>query len=112
MKVHSCVFYTVDIDSVKKFYHDLLGFVVERQNPEYISFIFENNVRIGIKKGVKDREIGGHGTVFILVDDIENLYNKLKSMDIRFYKELTVQPWATSFSILDPDGNKVEFVDR
>lgn len=112
MKLHSCVFYSSDINKVKNFYVNLLGFDIERQNSEYISFIFENNVRIGIKKGVKERKIGGHGTVFILVDDIENLYNKLKSMDIQFYKELTVQPWATSFSILDPDGNKVEFVDR
>lgn len=56
--------------------------------------------------------MGGHGTVFIQVDKIEKFYQDIKTKEVDFYKDLTVQPWATSFSILDPDGNKIEFVDR
>lgn len=53
MFIHSCVFYTSDISRVKKFYTELLNLTVERENDEYISFIFSNGVRLGIKKVLK-----------------------------------------------------------
>ncbi len=113
MIVHSCVFYTADISRVKEFYTKVMNLKIERENEDYISFLLDNDVRIGIKKGgTKEREIGGHGTVFIKVDKIDEFYRDMKSKEVGFYKDLTVQPWATSFSILDPDGNKIEFVDK
>ena len=36
----------------------------------------------------------------------------LKKKDVEFYKELTEESWGIEFAILDPDKNKVEFIQR
>jgi len=109
----SAVFYSNDLNKVIPFYVDLLGFKVECQQGEnYVSFIFPNGARLGIKKKVEEREIPGAQTVFIGVDDIDTLYRELKKTDVEFIKELTDQDWGKNFSIIDPDKNKVQFVQR
>lgn len=109
----SAVFYSNDLVKVIPFYTDLLGFKVEYQQGEnYVSFIFPNGARLGIKKKVEEREIPGAQTVFISVDDIDTLYKELKGKEVGFIKELVDQDWGKNFSILDPDKNKVQFVQR
>ncbi|KXK08644.1 MAG: Glyoxalase-like domain protein [Microgenomates bacterium OLB22] len=111
MELHSAVFYTRDIDSVEKFYHHTLGLEIEyRQQDAFISFIFSNNVRLGIKMAVEEREIPGAQTIFVKVDDIDRWYEKAEQLKLRIRKKLVVESWGTNFSILDPDGNKVQFV--
>jgi predicted enzyme related to lactoylglutathione lyase len=109
----SAVFYSNDLNKIIPFYTDLLGFKVEYQQGEnYVSFIFENGARLGIKKKVEEREIPGAQTVFINVDDIDTLYKELKGKEVEFIKELIDQDWGKNFSIVDPDKNKVQFVQR
>lgn len=36
----------------------------------------------------------------------------MKEKKVEFYKELTEESWGIEFAILDPDENKVEFVQR
>lgn len=43
------------------------------------------------------------------VNDINAFYSRLKSEDYQILKPLTEEKWATEFTILDPDGNKVLF---
>jgi len=31
---------------------------------------------------------------------------------LKIYKELIEETWALEFSVLDPDGNKIEFVQN
>jgi catechol 2,3-dioxygenase-like lactoylglutathione lyase family enzyme len=113
MKLHSAVFYSTDIEPLKEFYVDFLGLEIEREAPnKFISFIFEDGVRLGVKVGDKPREIGGHGTIFVEVSNVEDWYKKAKDTDRKIYKELIEQPWAKSFSVLDPDDNKVEFLEK
>jgi len=109
----SAVFYSNDLNKVIPFYVDLLGFKVEYQQGEnYVSFIFPNGARLGIKKKVEEREIPGAQVVFISVDNIEALYKELKKTDIEFIKELVDQEWGKNFSILDLDKNKIQFVQH
>jgi predicted enzyme related to lactoylglutathione lyase len=109
MKLHSGIFYTNNIDTVEAFYIDL-GFKVEyRSGDRFISFIIGDNGRLGIKKKTEVREIPGHQTIFIEVSDIENYYNKIKDKGLEILKPLTKEEWATEFTILDPDGNKILF---
>jgi predicted enzyme related to lactoylglutathione lyase len=114
MNLDSAVFYTNDINTVIPFYRDVLGFTVEYiQEGRFVSFIFPNGARLGIKQKAEDREIPGAQTVFISVEsDIEVEYEKLKQAGATVYKELVVQDWGTNFSILDPDNNKVQFVQK
>lgn len=110
MRLKSAVFYTNDIDKVEEFYNKILGIELDyRSGDKYISFKFPNNVTLGIKKAVEDREVPGKQTVFLEVDDIEGWYKKVKELGLTIRKELTVDSAGTNFSILDPDLNKVQF---
>jgi len=113
MKLHSAIFYSKDFQPLKEFYVNFLGAKVESENGDkFISFIFDNGVRLSIKVGDKPREIGGHGTIFVEVEDIDNWYKKAVETNKEIYKQLVEQPWGKSFSLLDVDGNKVEFVEE
>lgn len=127
MNLDSAVFYTNDLNKVIEFYRDVLGFEVEYiQDGRFVSFIFPNGAKLGIKQKVEEREIPGAQTVFISVDNIKGLYEELKKRtlvlpheegtivmpQIIFAKELVEQDWGTNFSILDPDDNKVLFVEH
>lgn len=112
MNLDSAVFYSKDILKVIPFYRDLLGFKLEYQSERFVSFIFPNGGRLGIKNQTEEREIPGYQTVFIWVDDIAPVYNDLKNKKAQFYKELQDYSWGKEFSILDTDGNKVLYMER
>lgn len=113
MKLDSAVFYTNDIDKVTEFYQDLIGLKLDyRQDDKYVSFWFENGVRLGIKKTTKDKENPGFQTIFIATEDAKSLFDKLKQKNVVFEKELIEQRWGTEFTVLDPDENRVLFIQR
>lgn len=113
MKLHSAVFYSNDLEKVKTFYLDILGLKLDYEHPQqFVSFWFSNEVRLGIKLKKEEREIAGAGTVFIEVENIEQLYEDMKQKQVVILKELVRQDWATNFSILDPDKNKIQFVQQ
>lgn len=113
MKLDSVVLYSNDIEKVTDFYKNVVGLEIDyRQGDKFVSFKFSNGVRLGIKKAVEEREIPGAQTFFIGVDDAEAIYEELKKKKVDFHKKLTVETWGTEFAILDPDKNKVEFLQR
>jgi predicted enzyme related to lactoylglutathione lyase len=112
MKIDTVIFYTNDIVRITDFYKNTLGFKYEYGNDRYSSFIFHNKTTLGIKQKEKDRENPGSQTVILATKSIESLYEDIKSRDIKIYKELVREDWGTTFSILDLDGNKVEFVEK
>lgn len=109
MKVHSVIFYTNDIAKVKAFYLENIGLSLDYERPNYISFIFPDGIKLGIKLHAEDREIPGSQTVFIEVENVDKVYNELKRKNVAFSKELVAEVWATEFAVLDPDGNKLTF---
>ena len=112
MKLDSAVFYTNNLEKVISFYRDIVGLDIEYiQENKFASFKFKNG-RLGIKQAKEEREIPGHQTVFIEIENIEKTYNEFKAKGIIFLKELTQENWATNFSFFDPDGNKVQFIKR
>ena len=113
MILDSVVLYTNDIEKVTEFYRDFLGMKMDYQTPErFVQFSFENGVKLGIKKTKEEREKPGSQTIFIQAENVEDLYEEFKQKGVKFYKELKIEEWATEFAILDPDGNKVEFIRR
>jgi predicted enzyme related to lactoylglutathione lyase len=113
MVLDSAVLYTNNIEEAVKFYRDFLGMKVDYVTPDrFAQFAFDNGVKLGIKKAKEEREKPGAQTIFVQVEKIEEVYKKFKEAGANFCKELKIESWATEFAILDPDGNKVEFVKR
>lgn len=113
MNLDSAVLYSHDIEKVVPLYRDILGLSVEYQQAErFMSFIFPNGARLSIKKQSREREVPGHQTVFISVDDIEKKRDELKEKGVKFFTELTEYPWGKEFSILDADDNRILFIKR
>ena len=110
MKIHSAVFYSNDLDSVKAFYEKIPGFELEYESDgKFLSYFIGNEGRLGIKKAIEHREVPGHQSVFIEIENILELFKEIEELKIDFAKRLTEEKWATEFSILDPDGNKLLF---
>ncbi len=113
MNLDSAIFYSNNIKKIIPFYKDILGLKLEyQQEDKFVSFVFPKGVRLGIKKKTEAREIPGAQTVFVSVDNIDELYNSLKEKNINIIKDITEQDWGKNFSILDLDKNKVQFVMR
>lgn len=113
MNLDSAVLYSNNINTAAAFYRDVIGLELEYQQGEkYVSFMFENGVRLGIKKAVEEREIPGAQTIFIGVDNAAATYEKYQKLGVDFHKQLATQSWGIEFAIYDPDRNKVEFLER
>lgn len=112
MDLDSAVLYTNDIGKIRKFYEDTIGLTCEYQDGDtYISFIFPNGARLGINKSVLlPREKPGGQTFFIRTSEINKQYKKFRSLGYEFYEPFVKHDWGTYFAILDPDGNKIGFI--
>lgn len=111
--LEAVVFYTNDISAVADFYTTQIGLKLEyRSGDKYISFLFDNGVKLGIKKAVEEREKPGSQTFFLAVKDARAEYKKAQAKGLNIHKKLIEETWAIEFSVLDPDGNKIEFVQN
>ena len=107
------VFYTNDLDTAVDFYTNKIGLKLDYQSGDkYASFLFDNGVKLGIKKAKEEREIPGAQTLFLAVQDARSEYAVAKEKGLNILKELVEEDWAMEFSVLDPDGNKIEFVQN
>lgn len=113
MDLDSAIFYTSDLDRITSYYTEVIGLELEYKNDNhYASFKLNNNSRLGIKVAGKEREVPGKQTVIFSTNKVDKLCGDLKRKGVTFYSELTTYDWGRHFSILDSDGNKVEFVQR
>lgn len=111
MKLLYGIFYTRDIQRITDFYRDVLKFEFAFGSEKFAAFEI-GNALLGIKISEHEREIPGHQTIIVEVDDVEELYQSCKSMGVKIYKELSSEDWGDNFAILDPDDNKVEFTQK
>jgi predicted enzyme related to lactoylglutathione lyase len=111
MDLDSAILYTSDITRIRDFYENVVGLKVEYQDGEhYVSFIFPNGAKLGINKSALPREKPGVQTFFLRVTDIEKQYEKYKALNFDFYEPYKEYDWGIYFAILDPDGNKIGFI--
>jgi len=111
MDLDSAILYTHDIGRIRRFYEKVVGLKVEYQDGNhYVSFIFPNGAKLGINKSVLPREIPGVQTFFIRVTNIKDQYEKYKNLGFDFYEPYKEYDWGTYFAILDPDKNKMGFI--
>ncbi len=111
MKLAYGIFYTNNVDSIGKFYRETMNWELAFGDEKFLAFKI-GEALLGIKLKEHEREIPGHQTVIIEVDDVDTLYKSLRSKGVPIYKEITEESWGKNFAILDPDGNKIEFLKK
>ena len=113
MNLDSVIFFTNNIEKITEFYKNV-GFELEyQQEDKFVSFVFSNGAKLGIKTPTKERENPGHQTVFISTNDIKEIAGKLNAKKIELYEDVSeLKGWGKYCSLLDPDGNKVLFIEH
>lgn len=115
--------YTTDIESSMKFYTEILGFEINEyfpnnKDPTWVA-IQIGNQRLAIGKTFKDinhkyhsRGIVGSGVHFyIIVDNVDEIYEKLKSK-AEIFDEIANTSWGSrEFAIKDVNGYIISFSD-
>ncbi len=126
-----------DIDRTLKWYHEKLGFQIEKEVEEYpdyglkIAFLELNDFHFEIIEKTnsfkpseitlgKDSYLGGIFKIGFKTNDLENLYSQLEKFnDVEFVTSIGELPenqlpinWPSKyFLIKDPDGNFIQFFD-
>jgi predicted enzyme related to lactoylglutathione lyase len=110
-QLYGAVFYTRNIDAVEEYY-EKLGFELEyREEDSYISFLLPTGGRLGIKLASEEREHPGYQAIQVEVDDVTACRKLSEKHSVNVYQETrVVEDWGTYFEILDPDNNKITFV--
>lgn len=113
MELDSVNFYSSDIPRSVAFYTGVLGFELDyKQGDDYAAFLFTNGVRLGIKRAVEEREVPGAQTLIVSSRDANADYAAAQKKGLRVHHPLSDDPWGLWFSILDPDGNLIEYLQR
>lgn len=102
------IFYTNNLERIISFYRDKIGLEVLSQDERFVTFRIGSGF-LGIKVQELDREVPGHQTVIIEVDQVEVTYRLAQENEWGIFSPLVTESWGRNFSILDPDGNRVEF---
>mgnify|MGYP000850312278 CR=1 FL=1 len=108
MNLAYCIFYTNDLEMATSFYRDKIGLEVVSKDERFTTFRIGKGL-LGIKVHELDREVPGHQTAIIEDDKIDELYKLAQEQSWGIFTPLVFEEWGKNFSILDPDGNRVEF---
>jgi len=103
-------FYISDLARAAKFYEETLGLEKKYEYSSYVGFEC-GGLEIGLipKAKEKQRISPTSPSVEFLVDDVNRMYNELKSKGVRFIEELHDEPWGgRQATFTDPDGNILE----
>jgi catechol 2,3-dioxygenase-like lactoylglutathione lyase family enzyme len=115
---------TLTVESVERsleFYGGKLGLTVERKALPAFAMIRvggEAGGTIGLlsvvearKEGVEDTNAAQKSAVHVELssDDLDGLYEELKSRGVAFHQPPHDEPWERSMTAFDPDGYAVEF---
>lgn len=108
-----CVtFYVSDLKKAVEFYAETLGLEKKYEYSSYVGFEC-GGVEIGLIPKLKEAEQVSpvSPSVEFIVDDVDKVYEHLKSKGVKFLKELHDEPWGgRQATFTDPDGNILEIV--
>jgi len=107
-----CVtFYVSDLKRATKFYEETLGLEKKYEYSSYVGFEC-GGVEIGLIPKTEERGVSPVSvspSVEFLVDDVDRMYDGLKSKGVHFIKELHDEPWGgRQATFTDPDGHILE----
>lgn len=99
------------------FYTEKLGFKIDFRYQDFYAGIMKDGYSIHLKAVENPAEgkkyQGDEGLIELLfsVDDIADLYRRLKGKSGLFIQPLRQMPYGQEFYIADPDGNVLAFVE-
>jgi len=98
-----------DLKKAARFYQEIVGLEKKYEFSSYVGFDC-GGVEIGLMPDPKrktQRDVSA--TVEFLVNNIEEVYEKLKAKGVEFSKELHEETWGgKQATFKDPDGNVLE----
>jgi catechol 2,3-dioxygenase-like lactoylglutathione lyase family enzyme len=112
---------TLTVDSVEKsieFYSGKLGLKVEWNSIPAFAMIRIGAGTIGLlamaegkKEGVEESRAAQKRAIHVefTTDDLDGLYEELKTKGVVFHQPPHDEPWERSMTAFDPDGYAVEF---
>ena len=114
------VLFVSDVQASAAFYRDKLGFTVDflHGQPPFYGSVSRGAARLHLRfvhELVVDSEIREREellSAFVEVEDIKGLFAEYKAAKVAFAQRLSEQAWgASTFIVLDPDGNWICFAD-
>jgi catechol 2,3-dioxygenase-like lactoylglutathione lyase family enzyme len=107
--VWSITFSVSDLKAAAKFYQEVLGLEKKYEFSSYVGFEC-GGVEIGlIPKSKENAQSNGSTTVEFLVNNINEMYEKLKAKGVKFKNDLHEVTWGgKQVAFTDPDGNVLE----
>jgi lactoylglutathione lyase len=118
-----CVFVS-DQERAKDFYTNILNFELRSDEPLYPGAatrwvaVAPEGAKTEIILYVVDENwehyksvVGKSQAITLNVDDLQNLYAKLRERGVRFLQTPEVQPWGTYATLIDSEGNKIILVE-
>jgi predicted enzyme related to lactoylglutathione lyase len=111
--IKAVIFYVEDIEKSKDFYANILGFSINQDQGDFVSFKVDksDNVSLAINLASNEDKVPGRQTVLLGVDNIEKVYKFIQDKDIDIITELSQFEWGKTFAFVDIDGNKLEVVE-
>jgi len=110
--VRCVTFYVSDLQKAVRFYTEVLELDKMYEFSSYVGFQC-GNVEIGLipKPETRQTTRTSSSSVEFLVDNVDRVYDELKSGGVKFTEELHDEPWGgRQVAFADPDGNVLEIV--
>lgn len=117
IKAMSPQFLVTDINSSIEFYTNKSGFDVDFRYEDFYAGVTKDEYCIHLKlakPAIEERENkinNEHLDIVFSVDEIEVLYDNLRTQSVEFIKSLREMPYGKEFYIADPDGYIIAFIE-
>lgn len=118
---HGVRYQVTDVGRSVKFYVELLGFKLERQQLPAFANVSLGNLHLLLSgpgasgsRPMPDghrQEPGGWNRIVLRVTDLTDVVAKLEQSDARFRNEMEEGPGGRQIQLLDPDGNPIELFE-
>jgi catechol 2,3-dioxygenase-like lactoylglutathione lyase family enzyme len=117
----SAQLFVADIQASCDFYTDKLGFAVDfvYGDPPFYAQVTRDNARLSFRHidepvfagDIREREALLSASITVAsADEIKQLFLDYQALEVPFHQTLKQEPWgATTFIIVDPDGNLILF---
>lgn len=112
------VIFVASVARSADFFRDQLGFVIDflHGNPAFYAGVSRDGIVLHLRfvhepvltEELREKE--GLLAAFIRVENVKALFEEYKSKDVRLVATLRKEPWGgPSFTVADPDGNRICF---
>ena len=113
MQFDSTIIYVSDLEISKQFYLDILGCVIDHEDTDYVSLKVDkmDSVFIALNSEAQHQNKVGNQTIVLRTQNIEDNFQSLTRKGANIESPLKQMPWAKTFTISDPDGNRIEILE-